>query len=290
MGIYDRSLDNLLKINNDHLSQMEKLSSFNIGYQIAKAFQNQELYEQSLIGLVSMLGESDFKNDRYYIELYSLLNSKSLDDQRNLAINFADMSSLPLASYSLRLSENLIYAGRPNEAIEIFEKISSGQHGQYFESQILVLREKLTDDRKVSPLKIGVILPLSGKYKKYGIEALNGIKVSYEKLLKPQGYELNIKDSKSSPIISSFYAKELFEKDRAGMVVGGLSSSEARAIYLELKNKQVPFISLAQIFLPRSSKDRFLIELPPSIESEVLEVIKIKNLDKIGNRGAIIFS
>ncbi len=289
LGIYDRSLDSLTKISNDHLSPIEKISSYNIGYQIAKAYQNQELYEQSLFGLVSMLGESDFKNDRYYQELFGLLNSKSLDDQKMIGLDFSAQENLPLSSYSLVIAENLIYAGRANDANEILDSLLKSKNATNFEQEVMVIREKLSDDKKVSPLKIGVILPLSGKYKKFGIEALNGIQVSYETLLKEKGFELNVKDSKSSPIISSFYAKELFEKDRVGLIIGGLSSGEAKAIYLELKNKQVPFISLAQVFIPRMEKDKFLLELPPSIESEIAELLKEDTIKQLGAKGAILF-
>jgi hypothetical protein len=289
IGIYDRSLESLTKINNQHLSPSEKLNSFSIGYQMAKAYQNQELYEQSLIGLVSMLGDMEYKSDRYFQELLGLLNSKSLNDQKIEALNFLLSKSVPLGSLSLTVAENLIYSGEPSSAIEVINRLEQSEHAPIFELTINELKGRLSDEKKVSPLKIGVILPLSGKYKQYGVEALNGIQVAYERLLKNKNFELNIKDSKSSPVVSSFYAKELFEKDRVGLVIGGLSSSEAKSIFLELKNKQVPFISLAQVFLPRRLKDQFLIELPPSVESEISELVSEKNIKKIGKRGAIIF-
>ena len=43
LGIYQQSLESLVKVNEEHLSQIEKVNSYNIGYQISKAFQNQDL-------------------------------------------------------------------------------------------------------------------------------------------------------------------------------------------------------------------------------------------------------
>mgnify|MGYP002879520830 CR=1 FL=1 len=290
LGMYDRSLDNLTKLKNDLLSPVERLSSYNIGYQISKAFQNQKLYEQSLIGLVSVLGENQYKDNRYYQELSNLISAKSIDDQTSFGIDLAYRENLVLMNLSLSLAENLIYSGSSREAIKIIKVIEESQYTAVFAEELSSIKDKLTDNRKVSATKVGVILPLSGKYKRYGIEALNGIQVAYEGLLKDKKMELLIKDSRSSPIVSSFYAKELYDKERVGMILGGLSSSEAKEIYLELKNKQVPFVSLAQIFLPREIKDRFLIEFPPSLESEVAEVLKEENIQRLGRRGALIFS
>ena len=289
IGIYDRALNNLTKLNNDHLGASEKLNSFSIGYQISKAYQNQDLYEQSLIGLVSMLGENNFASDPYYEELFGLLIAKALDDQKILALNFVSQGNHILINLALSMTENLIYSGRSEDALEVLDNVSIERISYLFKKRISELRLKLLDDKKVESNKIGVILPLSGKYKKYGLEALNGIQAAYEVVFKEKNFVLKIRDSKSSPAISSFFAKELFEKEKVGLIIGGLSSGEAKSIYLELKNKQVPFISMAQVFLPRDKKDRFLIEMPPSIESEVMELISEKNLEKIGRKGAIIF-
>ena len=289
LGIYDRSLENLTKLNNDDLSASEKLNSYNIGYQISKAYQNQELYEQSLTGLVSMLGESDFEKEPYYQELYSLLLGKSLDDQKELSLNYIGLEKLPMVKLAMTVAENLIYSGKSEDANNILEQVSNSQFNDSFSNLIAQLRGKLTGDKKVAPLKIGVILPLTGKYKKYGVEALNGIQVAYEKHLREKKYQLSIKDSKSSPIVSSFQANELFEKEKVGLIIGGLSSGEAKATYMELKNKQVLFISLAQVFLPRSEKGPYLIELPPSLESEVSALTDNSNLEIMGKNGAIIF-
>lgn len=289
IGIYDRSLENLKQLNLEYLTAAEKINNYNIGYQISKAYQNQELYEKSLIGLVSMLGSNAIQNDPYFQELYSLLILKSLDDQRTSALNFISMKNYALINMALKLSQNLIFSGRNQDAIYLVDEIQKSDFGLNFTQQINDIKNKLTDEKKISPLKIGIILPLSGKYKKYGVEALSGIQIAYEKFLRERGFILSIKDTKSSPIISSFYAKELSEKDHVGLIIGGLSSGEAKSIFLEIRNKQIPFISLAQVFLPRHLKDQFLIEMPPSIESEVEELVKPENIEKLGKKAAIIF-
>ena len=289
IGIYERALESLVKVNEEHLSQIEKVNSYNIGYQISKAFQNQELYEKSLVGLVSMLGEGDFKSDSNYRELFSLLSAKSLSDQRDFTEILISKKNIPLKHIALNLIENFIYSGRSLEATELLSLIEVQENSEELINIINQLKSRLVDDRKVNSRKLGIILPLSGKYKKYGIQALYGVQSAYDYLLKNKGYELKIRDSKSSPVVASFYAKELFEKEKVGMIVGGLSSGEAKSIFLEVKNKQIPFLSLAQVFLPREKKDRFLIELLPSIESEVNELTSEENIERLGKNGSIIF-
>ena len=290
MGIYDRVIDNISKINFSYFNPNEKLNGYTIGHQVAKALQNQELYELSLIGLVELQSEGSSKGEKdYYKELLATLSSKNLDQQKNISLDLIKKENLLLTKIVLSLVDNFIYSGRINDAKDLILALQNSKLADTYRNQILELSSKLVDDEKVEPMKIGVILPLSGKYKKYGVQALYGIQAAYNHFLKEKLYELKIRDSKSSPIVSSYLARELYEKEKVGLIIGGLSSSEAKSTFQELRKKQIPFISLSQIFISREFKNKNLIELIPSIESEVAEVISESNLNRLGRNGSIIY-
>lgn len=95
------------------------------------------------------------------------------------------------------------------------------------------------------PLRVGVILPLTGGSAPYGEMALNGVRLAQEQ--EPQvlgrGVELVVADSKSDKVEATNAANRLIQKDKVVAILGPLSSSETLAAGSVAEAAGVPMIT-----------------------------------------------
>lgn len=97
--------------------------------------------------------------------------------------------------------------------------------------------------------KIGVILPLSGKYSVYGESSLHGIECAVGIFPPCEGLmnaELVIKDDEGLPEKAAAAVEELVRRDKVSVIIGPLSSSTIEAAAAKAQELQVPLISLSQ--------------------------------------------
>ena len=97
--------------------------------------------------------------------------------------------------------------------------------------------------------KIGVILPLTGKYTVYGESTLHGIECAsgiFSPCEAPIKAELVIKDDMGLPDKAAAAVEELATKDKVNVIIGPLSSSSIEAAARKAQELQVPLISLSQ--------------------------------------------
>lgn len=99
-------------------------------------------------------------------------------------------------------------------------------------------------------LKIGVVLPLTGRFSRYGEAALDGISCGiglYEPCPLPENtaIQLVVKDSQGSAALAGQAVKELIENEKVTAIVGPLASAETELAALEAQNHNVPLIALA---------------------------------------------
>jgi branched-chain amino acid transport system substrate-binding protein len=97
-------------------------------------------------------------------------------------------------------------------------------------------------------IPIGVILPLSGKFKVYGEAALHGIECAagiYKPCESPLGIQLIIKDSEGSPRKAQAAVRELAAQKVLG-IVGPLSQNAVTAAADEAQKQGVPMLTLSQ--------------------------------------------
>ena len=92
---------------------------------------------------------------------------------------------------------------------------------------ILKFKERVGAFSEVDPKTIGVILPLSGKYKKFGVRILRGIHLSFSDYLSDRGFRLIIEDSKSSRMIGLQAINKLIKKYKVAAIIGGIESDSA---------------------------------------------------------------
>ncbi|OGQ04503.1 MAG: hypothetical protein A2W61_07515 [Deltaproteobacteria bacterium RIFCSPLOWO2_01_44_7] len=111
------------------------------------------------------------------------------------------------------------------------------------------LSEEIQNRLGSADFKIGVILPLSGSFARFGESALDGVGCAIG-LFEPCGGALSniqivVKDTKGSPGASSQAVRELVEKEGVAAIIGPLTSAEINSATQEAQNLMVPMIVLA---------------------------------------------
>jgi branched-chain amino acid transport system substrate-binding protein len=100
--------------------------------------------------------------------------------------------------------------------------------------------------RAQEPIKIGVILPLTGPSAAIGQEDLKGVQFAIEEAGGKVGdrpIELIIADDQNSPNVGLTEVRRLVENEKVSAVVGSLNSAVALAIHAFTTRSKVPYIS-----------------------------------------------
>lgn len=97
--------------------------------------------------------------------------------------------------------------------------------------------------------KIGVVLPLSGKFKIYGESALHGVECAtgvVQPCTSPIHVELVVKDTKGDSATAVTAIEELVTQDKVIAIVGPMLSKDVDAAAQKAQELKVPLISLSQ--------------------------------------------
>ena len=95
------------------------------------------------------------------------------------------------------------------------------------------------------PVKIGVLLPLSGVFAPNGREALDGTKLYLEGIgwqAAGRKLELIVEDAEGKPDVGLTKARKLVERDQVHMLAGLVSTPVALAVQGYAREKQIPLI------------------------------------------------
>lgn len=134
-----------------------------------------------------------------------------------------------------------------------------------------------------TPVKVGVILPLSERYTQFGQGALNGIACAFglfDPCNKPAiDVQLVVRDSGSGPDQASAAAKDLIEKEKVAILIGPLLSATTEAVAQTAEDLQTPVILLS----PKEQEGvtrKFVFQHTLLPENEVSFILK-----RIADRG-----
>ena len=99
------------------------------------------------------------------------------------------------------------------------------------------------------PIKIGIILPLTGDKAKFGEFQKNSFQMAVNEInktgIKGQKIELLMEDDTGKPDVARAAAEKLLSKDNVIMLGGGYGSSETYAIAGAAQQKRIPFLIMA---------------------------------------------
>ncbi len=237
------------------------------------------------------------KSQRNFNEMVSLYFSLGESQRLRFIQRFVEKKNFAAGYLAYLDAQNMIAMGRRVESEELISWINdSFEDDQNLMNLVATLKTEFKDISAIDSGVIGVVLPLSGKKGDYGKRALKGIDFAIRKLNKDfekngmtNNFKIIVKDSQGSAILGSQLVKELIEKDKVSVVVGGLYTDEAVSQYLEAKKYRTLFISLSQVHTEKMLKDHLLIEIPGSIESQISLLFSDKFLEFFGRNAAIVY-
>jgi ABC-type branched-subunit amino acid transport system substrate-binding protein len=95
----------------------------------------------------------------------------------------------------------------------------------------------------VRPRAVGVVLPLSGRYRAFGEATLRGLQLA----LKGGDLELVVKDTQGDPSLTATLVEQLAFDDGVVAIIGPLLSEDSRRAALVAEELQVPLITLSRL-------------------------------------------
>jgi branched-chain amino acid transport system substrate-binding protein len=105
------------------------------------------------------------------------------------------------------------------------------------------LLERVSRRTTVRPRAVGVVLPLSGKYKAFGDAALRGLQLA----LKGSELELVVKDTQGDPSLTAQLVEQLAFDDGVVAIIGPLLSEDSRRAALVAEELQVPLVTMSRL-------------------------------------------
>lgn len=97
-----------------------------------------------------------------------------------------------------------------------------------------------------SPFTVGCLLPLSGRYKAYGIKALRGIELAYSRHVKSghkPSIRLMVKDTQADPFRTVAAIRDM-DNANVAAIIGPMAMSESAA--LEAQARNIPIVTFTQ--------------------------------------------
>ncbi|MBI2378288.1 MAG: penicillin-binding protein activator [Deltaproteobacteria bacterium] len=135
------------------------------------------------------------------------------------------------------------YSAAQTTFAKLIEKFPKGKEAK----DARTLLDALTARSNLEPTTIGVLLPLSGKWKGYGQNGVDASRLAVGDLEdKPdKRVKIVVKDTKGDPIDAARAVEELVAKDGAIMIVGAIFRKEALGAANKAQELGVPFITVS---------------------------------------------
>jgi ABC-type branched-subunit amino acid transport system substrate-binding protein len=143
--------------------------------------------------------------------------------------------AMKLARVKLHLRD---YAGAQEAAKEVWQRWPEGPYA----ADARALADRIARLTFVRPNVLGVALPLSGPYKRWGDVILQGIGLALE----GSTVRLAVRDTRGEPDGAAAALESLALEEGAIVVVGGVTNAEAERAAATAEELQLPFISLSR--------------------------------------------
>lgn len=180
------------------------------------------------------------------------LKNPKADLERLASLSFSSGSPADLAT-RIFMARGHMYLGDSSKAESLLEKVLKEIEPSH---PLRPRAEEMLSDlgklSKVSPKTVGVLLPLSGKFGKFGRLCLNAVMMAHgvfeEMPEQPaaNGLRLVIRDSGDTPESATEKFEELVKDEGAIAVIGPLLSKQFPALARKAQEFGVPLISLSQ--------------------------------------------
>lgn len=296
LNYYEKALTTLKTIIVADLPKEELEKYYLLIYETANFL---DFNDEAMFSLVSYLGKynslDEVIKDQFYEKVIKYLKSLEPSGRLRFVERISEQSkNLASAQIAYEVSLEEYYQGDKDKAKDLFDYILS-TYADYPEviNKIEGFNTRIQKYSQIDTKKIGIILPLSGKYKNFGERAFKGIDFAFRQITQQndefKNYTYVIRDSRGSAAAGAYYLTELVEKEKVSVVIGGLLPEEASKEYIEAQKSGVLFISLQQVFIDQEKKNHLLIEVPGSLESIGKVLFSKEMIEVFGNRAAIVY-
>jgi ABC-type branched-subunit amino acid transport system substrate-binding protein len=244
--------------------------------------------DQSLGALVEYLEASNLAHDAGARDTFLqkalnasrhlYLHSPKSDLERIAALSFDPKSAAGIAA-RVFLARGLMYSSEPGRAETVLKGVlddADASHPLRGKAE-----EMLNDLSKISEVDshvIGILLPLSGKFGRFGRLCLNSVLMAFrafEEMPEPENgageLRLAIRDSGESAETAQERFEELIKEEKAVAVIGPLLSKQFSAVAQRAQEYGVPLMSLSQrVDAAQAGSFIFPIALSPSQQIEMI--------------------
>ncbi|MCY4524696.1 MAG: ABC transporter substrate-binding protein, partial [Halobacteriovoraceae bacterium] len=291
MGLIEKAFDTLRRSDHQVLMVADAKTHHQLMYRLARET-NHEDY--AIVALALYLRDKrnidELKVDPYFEHLLSNFKKLSQSEKWNFLEKFEGEDLLSIAYVAYLEMERLYYKGDKSGAEDILDWIDGKFNQREILELVRIARFREDNFTQMDPNAIGVLLPLSGRQKRFGHRALLGIDNGMRNAgKKSRNLRIFIRDSKGSGAVGAFQVQQLVEKHHVSAIIGGLFSSEAQKEYKEAIKHGVFYISLSPVYLPKNEKNHLLLEIPGSVESQLHKLFSSEMLDSFGRKAAIIY-
>ncbi len=180
------------------------------------------------------------------------LKSPQADLEKIEALSFDSKSAAGLAAKVLRARGHM-YAGETGKAESLLKDVLDDSDPNHpYRSKAEAMLSDLKKISFVDAKTIGVLLPLSGKFARFGRLCLNSIMMAFgvfeemPEIPGIAGYRLAIRDSGESPEAAQERFEELVKDEKAIAVIGPLLSKQFQSVAQRSQEYGVPLLSLSQ--------------------------------------------
>ena len=214
LGLYQQSLEILSDVRLELVPKSNRIKFFELSYEISSYLNEPDLAFESLTGIIKHLEYSeDISTNNFFNEYQRKLSSRSIKDQLFLVEQLLETKSYAVALIARRWIEKFNSLGRLEEAKYLLSKLSElAEDDANIKRVTDNITQKIGAISKVDTKAIGIILPLSGEFNRFGFAALKGIQSEFQKTFAKHGYRLYVRDSRSSAIVSKAMVRELVQK------------------------------------------------------------------------------
>jgi len=218
----------------------------------------QKAPETEAINWLLTAAEIDTTRQEHWLR--AAANKASLNTIQRLRTS-GRLSSLAFKTFCLHSARVRLMAGQIDEVRAIADIMSSDFAGDAMTRKVEAWASGITQH-----VTIGVLLPISGKYARFGEEALRGIRLAISRESYGDSVELRIGDS-GGTAEGAVLAYQKLVAAGCEWIIGPLLSNETEALVPYL-NRNVPVISLANhAQLAETSKALFVHTLTKNIQA-----------------------
>lgn len=194
--------------------------------------------------------EEDLKPVKKSLEKISLHALDQINDKLTLEKFISEYEGSPLSDLLMfRMGTYHLRLNHYGQAESLFNLLLKQYPESSFKEEIQRLLSQKKDDSKVNIKTIGVLLPLQGKFAKYGLRSLQGIQLAlgiFDNQEPDSQLKLIIEDGGEDPESNIEALNRLAFKHRVGAVIGPMLSKGAEQVFDRAEEIGIPLISLSR--------------------------------------------